>query len=147
MRAILFSSGYDLTALVLRWTLAIAMFPHGAQKLLGIFGGYGYQATMKFFMENMKLPGLISLLVILIEFLGPVGLAVGLGTQVWAICFLLIMIAAVVTTHHSNGFFMNWFNNQQGEGYEYHLIVMGLCIALILLGAGRWSLDQALSRQ
>lgn len=147
MRPILFTSLYDLTSLVLRLTLAIAMFPHGAQKLLGSFGGYGYKPTMKFFMETMKLPWLISFLVILIEFLGPIGLAVGLGTQLWSICFFLIMIAAIFTTHHSNGFFMNWFNTQQGEGYEYHLIVMGLCIALFLLGGGRWSLDQVISRQ
>lgn len=147
MRAILFFSGYDVTALVLRLTLAIAMFPHGAQKLLGSFGGYGYQATMKFFMENMKLPWLISLLVILIEFLGPIGLAIGLGTQLWAIGFLVIMVAAIFTSHHSNGFFMNWFGTQQGEGYEYHLLVIGLCIGLLLMGGGKWSLDQALSRQ
>lgn len=142
MKQLLFSTQSDWAGFILRVTVGVIMFPHGAQKLLGLFGGYGYNATMSFFTETMKLPAFISFLVIMIEFFGAIGLIAGLASKLWALLLIFIMAGAIVTTNYKNGFFMNWFQNQTGEGYEYHLLVVGLCIALLITGSGKFSLDK-----
>jgi putative oxidoreductase len=121
--------------------LGVVMLPHGAQKLFGWFGGYGFSATMDFFTKSLKLPWLISVLVILIELFGSVALLLGFASRAWALGLMIIMLGAVYTTNVKNGFFMNWFGNQSGEGYEYHLLVISICIAIILTGSGKYSLD------
>jgi putative oxidoreductase len=121
----LFLTDGTLVPLVLRLTLAIVMFPHGAQKVLGWFGGHGSQ--------GIPLP--LALLAIAAEVLGSIGLAVGLLTRVAAFGI------ACVTVHAKVGFFMNWFGTQKGEGFEFHLLAIGIAVALIIGGAGRWSLD------
>ena len=141
MKDLLFNTQNDWTGFILRITVGAIMFPHGAQKLFGLFGGYGYNATMNFFTETLKLPAFISLLVIMIEFFGAVGLIVGFASKLWALLLICIMTGAIVTTNYKNGFFMNWFQNQTGEGYEYHLLVIGMCLALLLTGSGACSLD------
>ena len=141
MKELLFNTQNDWTGFILRITVGAIMFPHGAQKLLGLFGGYGYNATMNFFTETLKLPAFISFLVIMIEFFGAVGLIAGFASKLWALLLICIMTGAIVTTNYKNGFFMNWFQNQTGEGYEYHLLVIGLCLALLLTGSGAFSLD------
>lgn len=145
MQQLLFSTDNSLTGLILRLTLGLIMLPHGAQKIFGVFGGYGFKATMKFFTESMQLPWIIGLLVILIEFIGAIGLMLGLGSKIWAALFIILMFGAIVTTNYVNGFFMNWFGNQNGEGVEYHLLVIGLCMALLLTGSGKFALDQVFS--
>jgi putative oxidoreductase len=141
MKEILFNTQNDWTGFILRITVGAIMFPHGAQKLLGLFGGYGYAATMNFFTETLKLPAFISFLVIMIEFFGAVGLVAGFASKLWALLLICIMTGAIATTNYKNGFFMNWFQNQGGEGYEYHLLMIGMCLALLLTGSGAWSLD------
>jgi putative oxidoreductase len=133
------------TQALLRVTLGAVMFPHGAQKALGWFGGYGFSGTMNFFTEKAGLPTLIAFLVIAFEFAGSILLLAGLGTRFAAAGIAAVMIGAITTVHASNGFFMNWFGNQAGEGFEYHLLVLGLALALILRGGGRASLDRSLS--
>jgi len=142
MKQLLFSTENDWAGFILRITVGAIMFPHGAQKLLGLFGGYGYRATMNFFTETLKLPAFISFLVIMIEFFGAVGLIAGLASKLWALLLIFVMTGAIVTTNYRNGFFMNWFQNQNGEGYEYHLLIIGLCIALLVNGSGKFSLDK-----
>ncbi len=132
-------------SLVLRWILAIVIFPHGAQKLLGWFGGYGFSGTMNFFTETMGIPYLVALLVVLIEFFGPLALAAGLATRPAALGIGAIMLGAIATTHWQHGFFMNWVGNQAGEGFEYHLLVLGIAAALVLRGGGLLSLDRRLA--
>lgn len=122
------------------------MLPHGAQKLFGWFGGYGFSATMDFFTKSMKLPWIISVLVILIEFLGSAGLILGFVSRVWAFLLIIVMSGAIYTTNMKNGFFMNWFGNQSGEGYEYHLLVIGMCIAIVLTGSGKYSIDNLIQK-
>jgi len=141
MKQLLFSTQSDWAGLILRITVGAIMFPHGAQKLLGLFGGYGYSATMNFFMETLKLPAFISFLVIMIEFFGAVGLITGFASKLWALFMIIIMMGAIFTTNYKNGFFMNWFQTQGGEGYEYHLLVIGMCLALLFTGSGICSLD------
>jgi len=126
---------------ILRATLALVMFPHGAQKALGWFGGYGWSGTMGFLTEHIGMPGFAAAGVILLEFLGPLLLLAGLGTRAVALGFVGIMLGAIATVHAPFGFFMNWAGSQQGEGFEYHLLVIGLCLALVWTGGGRWSVD------
>ena len=134
----------NVVGLILRITLAVVMFPHGAQKTLGWFGGQGFRGTMKFF-TGSGIPAVFALLAIAIEFLGPIGLAIGLLTRVAAFGIACVMLVAIFTVHWRYGFFMNWFGNQKGEGIEYHLLMLGIAITLIIVGAGAWSLDGAVA--
>ena len=135
------------TGLVLRITLGLVMFPHGAQKLLGWYGGFGFSGTMGFFTETMHLPWIVALLVIVGEFFGSLGLIAGLLTRFTAASFMVIMLGAITTAHLQNGFFMNWLGKQQGEGYEYHLLVIGMSLALLVTGAGKWSVDKVITER
>ena len=137
------STDQSKTSFAQRALLGLVMFPHGAQKLLGWFGGYGFTGTMGYFTGTMHFPALLAALVILAEALGSVGLVVGLGTRVAAFGIAAIMVGAVLTTHLSVGFFMNWFGNQPGEGFEYHLLALGLALPLLARGGGAWALDHA----
>lgn len=132
----------DITGLILRLTIAFVLFPHGAQKLVGWFGGHGFKGTMGFLTGGAHLPYVVGLSVIFLEFFGPVLLLAGFGTRIVALGIIGLMIGIVLTSHKQNGFFMNWMGNQKGEGFEYHLLVIGLAIALLIEGAGRFSLDR-----
>jgi putative oxidoreductase len=134
----------DVVPLVLRLTLAFVMFPHGAQKALGWFGGYGLKGTLEFFRKS-GIPSLLAVLAIMAEFLGPLGLAVGPLTRVAALGIAAVMLGSILSVHWQHGFFMNWYGNQQGEGFEYHLLAIGLAVALVLNGAGVWSLDAVIA--
>ena len=140
----LFSTDSGMAGLVLRLTLAVVMFPHGAQKALGWFGGQGFASTLAFFARS-GIPPVLALLVIVTEFLGSLGLALGLLTRVVAFGLLCEMLVAIVTVHWPHGFFMNWTGTQQGEGFEYHLLVIGMALTLLIVGAGAWSLDRVLA--
>jgi putative oxidoreductase len=131
--------------LVLRLTLAVVMFPHGAQKLLGWFGGHGFRGTMAFFTKS-GIPAPLAFLAIMAEFLGPIGLALGLLTRVAALGLGVVMLVAALTVHGKHGFFMNWYGTQPGEGYEYHLLALGIALALVIGGGGAWSLDALIAR-
>ena len=143
----LFQTDDSWSGLVLRVMLGIVMFPHGAQKLLGWFGGFGFAGTMGFFTEKMGIPWIIAFLVIIAESLGAVGLIIGFLTRATAFGMASIMVGAVWMVHWPNGFFMNWFGRQAGEGFEYHLLVLGMSIALMIAGSGKWSVDRIIATQ
>jgi putative oxidoreductase len=145
MKYFLFSTTPEWSAFVLRLILGAVMLPHGMQKVFGSFGGYGYLATMSYFTSTMNLPWLIAFAVVITEFVGAIALMVGFASRFWACGLAAIMIGAIITTNFRNGFFMNWFGTQAGEGYEYHLLVLAICIAIIILGSGRFSIDQMIS--
>jgi len=145
LRAIVATDGAIAPA-VLRVALGLVMFPHGAQKLLGWFGGYGWSGTMGFLTGKVGLPAPVAALVILIESLGPVFLLLGLLTRPVALGVIAIMIGAIATVHAPNGFFMNWSGAQAGEGFEYHLLVIAMALALIVSGGGSLSADARLTR-
>jgi putative oxidoreductase len=130
--------------LFLRLALGIMIFAHGAQKLLGWFGGYGYTGTMGYFTSNLHIPWVLAFAAILIEFFGGIALILGLFTRVAAFLVGLELIVAAFMIHVGNGFFMNWSGQQKGEGYEFFILVAGIAIALILKGGGALSLDSAL---
>jgi putative oxidoreductase len=141
----LFATGTnDWSGFVIRITIGLILFPHGAQKLTGWFGGYGFTGTMNFFTNTVGLPWLIGLLVIIIEFFGSISLIVGFGTRIWAALVIILMTGIIITSHLQNGFFMNWFGNQKGEGFEFDLLVIGLALAATIEGAGKYSLDARL---
>jgi putative oxidoreductase len=132
---------------VIRVVLAVVMFAHGAQKALGLFGGYGFAGTMSFFTDTMGIPYVFGLLAILAEFAGSLALLVGFTGRVAAAGVGVIMAVAVVTVHASNGFFMNWYGQQAGEGYEYHLLAGAMALAIVIGGSGIASLDRVLVRR
>ena len=134
----------DVTLCLLRVALGAVMFPHGAQKVLGIWGGHGLGPSMGFFTQ-LGIPPVFGALAIAAEFLGAIGLIVGLVTRVAALGIGVNMVVAVVMVHLSNGFFMNWFGNQKGEGFEYHILAVAIALALLINGGGKWSLDRALT--
>jgi putative oxidoreductase len=141
----LLATNNDVLPLILRLTLGLVMFPHGAQKMLGWFGGAGFSATMQG-MTGMGLPGVIVFLVIVAEFFGALGLITGFLTRFSAFGIAMVMLGAVATVHAKFGFFMNWFGQQQGEGFEYHLLVIGMSLALLVVGGGKWALDGVVAR-
>lgn len=132
--------------LIARLALGIVMFPHGAQKALGWFGGNGFAATMSGMSEHMGIPALFVLLAIAAEFLGSLGLIFGALGRIAAFGVGFTMLVAVIKVHGANGFFMNWMGNQKGEGFEYHLLAMGLALVVMIGGSGALSIDRMLSR-
>jgi putative oxidoreductase len=143
----LFRTHDELSSLILRITLGIVMFPHGAQKLLAWYGGFGFSGTMGFFTQQMGLPWIVAFLIIIGESFGSLGLIAGFLTRVAAFGVLLIMIGAIVLVHWPNGFFMNWSGKQAGEGYEYHLLAIGISLVLLVYGGGKWSLDRIVAQR
>jgi putative oxidoreductase len=133
--------------LVARLTMGIVMFPHGAQKALGWFGGYGFAGTMGFFTGALHIPVVFAFLAIAAEFAGALGLIVGCLSRVAAFGIASVMVVAIVTVHSANGLFMNWSGKQAGEGFEYHLLVLGLALIVMMGGAGKASIDAALARK
>jgi putative oxidoreductase len=130
---------------VSRIALGAVLLPHGMQKALGLFGGYGFTGTVGFF-HSMGMPYLVGALVILAEFAGSIGVLLGLGTRFMALSILMTMSGAMILGGHiNNGFFMNWFGMQKGEGIEYFVLMIGLALVLIIGGSGKLSVDNLIS--
>lgn len=142
-----FKTDESWSGLILRIALGSVIFAHGAQKLLGWFGGYGFEGTMGFFTQKMGLPWLVAFLVIVGESIGSLGLIAGFLTRFTAASFIVIMLGAIATVHLPQGFFMNWFGQQAGEGFEYHLLVIAMSLVLAIIGGGKWSLDGLIARR
>ena len=133
----------DYVLMLSRVVLGIVFFAHGSQKVLGWFGGPGFDQMMKAF-QGMGIPTFFALLAILAEFLGGIGLIVGLLSRIAAFGIAINMIVAVSLVHAQNGLFMNWSGSQRGEGFEYHLLAIVAAVLVLVRGAGAWSLDRVL---
>ncbi|HLK17114.1 MAG TPA: DoxX family protein [Fimbriimonadaceae bacterium] len=133
------------TLLAARIALAATIFPHGAQKVLGWFGGYGFSGTMEAFTTKMHIPAPLALAAIAAEFLGAFGILFGLLTRISAAGIGVTMLVAGAMNLH-NGYFMNWFGIQKGEGVEYFIPVLALSLMLLIEGAGAFSLEGLLKR-
>jgi putative oxidoreductase len=140
------STSNDVALTILRLSMGVVYFAHGAQKMLGWFGGYGFSGTMGFFTHTVGLPAPVAFLVIITEFFGGLGLIFGFLTRIPALGIGVEMIIAVWMVHLPNGFFMNWTGTQKGEGFEYHLLAIAAAAVLLLRGAGAFSVDRALSK-
>jgi putative oxidoreductase len=139
-RKLLLTNG-GFSSFVLRIALGIVMFPHGAQKVLGWFGGPGFVQTVDQFTRAFALPAIVIYLVMAAELLGSLGLIVGFLTRIAAFGIFCVMIGAIVLVHFQNGFFMNWSGTQGGEGYEYHILVIAMTLVLMFKGGGFFSFD------
>ncbi len=139
----LLATSDDWAMTVLRLALGVVFFAHGAQKMLGWFGGYGFSATMGYFTHS-GIPAPLAFLAIAAEFFGGIGLLVGLLSRVAASGIVVTMVVAVLKVHLPFGLFMNWSGAQKGEGFEYHLLAIAIGIAIMLNGGGVVSLDRAL---
>lgn len=148
MKKLLSTDPNNWAALVARIILGIVVFPHGAQKLFGWFGGYGFEGTMGYMTTQMGLPWIVGFLVIIIESICALGLMAGFFTRVCAFAILCNFIGIILHTQLDNGFFMNWdMLPDTPEGYEYHILILGVSVVLIIMGAGKWSLDSVLSKR
>jgi putative oxidoreductase len=143
----LINTDNDVATLVIRVLLGVVFFPHGMQKLFGWFGGYGFTGSMGFFTGTLHIPAIFAFLAIMAEGLGSLGLITGLLTRVAAFGIGVNMVVAVYMLHWQNGFFMNWFGQQKGEGFEYHLLVIAIAVALIIKGGGALSVDRVLAEK
>jgi len=130
---------------ILRLVLGLVFFVHGAQKVFGWFGGSGFTGTMGFFTASMHIPPPLAFLAIAAEFLGSLGLILGLLTRIAAFGIAAVMLGAIATVHATFGFFMNWTGMQKGEGFEYHLLVLAIATFLMIRGAGAFSIDRAIA--
>jgi putative oxidoreductase len=131
--------------LIYRLTLGIVLLPHGCQLMLGWFGGYGFSGSMNYLTTAAGLPWLIAFLVIFLQFFGSLLILAGFGSRLIAPAIVIMFVGMIVTSHLDNGFFMNWAGNQNGEGFEFHLLVIGLALALFINGSGKYSVDRFVS--
>ena len=141
MKALIFKTTNSFAPLIIRIMLAVVIFPHGAQKLFGWFNGYGFSNSIDYFTDTLGLPWSIAFLIIILESIGALALIAGFATRILAINYLVLAIGIIFTSHIEHGFFMNWFDNQSGEGYEYFLLWIGMAASLIISGGGAFSVD------
>ena len=130
-----------------RLTLGIVFLPHGLQKLFGLFGGFGFNGTLHFFTDQMHVPLVFAVSAILAEGLGSIGLILGFLSRVAAFGIACNMVVAVYMVHRFNGFFMNWAGNQKGEGFEFHILAVGLALYVMIYGSGMASIDLAITKK
>ena len=135
----------SLATAILRLTLGAVFFAHGAQKMLGWFGGFGFRGTMGFFTDLMHVPAPLAFLAIAAEFFGGIGLILGFLTRIAALGIGVNMAIAILAVHRAFGFFMNWTGTQKGEGFEFHILVLSIVSYLIIQGAGAFSVDRLLT--
>lgn len=145
MKKMIFQTGDTYAPLVLRLFLSAVLFPHGAQKLLGWFGGFGFEGTMVYFTQQVGLPWVVGFTVIIIEFFGPVFLLLGLATRIWSLGIFAVMAGVIITTFNQY-FFMNWFGTQKAEGFEFFLLAIGMAVSLLISGAGKYSVDAGIAQ-
>lgn len=141
----LFGTEDDIPTAILRLVLGVVFFAHGAQMMLGWFGGFGLSGTMGFFTGTMHIPAPLAFLAIAAQFFGGLGLLAGLLTRVAALGIAATILVAIATVHLTFGFFMNWYGTQKGEGFEYHLLVLAITLFLMVRGAGAFSIDRAIA--
>jgi putative oxidoreductase len=140
MKKFLFNTTDSYAPLALRFLLAAVLFPHGAQKLLGWFGGFGFDGTMHYFTDQVGIPSFVGFAVIIIEFFGPIFLLLGFATRLWSLGVIGIMVGVIATTFNQY-FFMNWFGTQKTEGFEFFLLAIGMSLSLLISGGGAYSID------
>jgi len=145
LKRIIFGTDDGMAQFFLRLALGIVIFPHGAQKAFGWFGGQGFLKTIEIFSDKMHFPPWLTLLLIFTELFGSIGLIFGFFTRLSALGIGASMGICAYMNHLQNGFFMNWFGQQKGEGFEFHILVIGIALALLIKGGGILSIDRKVS--
>ena len=141
----LFQTSNDLTLTIARVVLALVFLGHGTQKMFGWFGGPGFSRAIEIFEETMGIPPALTVLAMVAEVFGGLGLLVGLLTRIAALGVLGVMIVAPFANGLYVRFFMNWQGRNPGEGYEYHLLAIALILVVLVHGAGAGSLDRLIA--
>jgi len=147
MKNRIFLTNNDITTTIMRVILGIVMLGHGLQKAFGWFGGFGWTNTINYFTGTVGIPALLGGLIILVETIGAVLLIFGFAGRVQAALMIAVIMGAFFVDHLANGFYMNWFGNHKGEGYEYDMLFVAIAIAILIKGSGRYSLDRILTKQ
>jgi putative oxidoreductase len=142
-----FSTSDDIALTLIRIALGVVMFPHGAQKVLGWFGGYGWSGTMGFMTGTLGIPAALAALVFLAEFLGSLGLITGAFGRLAGFGIFATMLGAITMVHAKVGFFMNWSGTLQGEGYEFHILAAAMALAIVIKGSGAYSVDRVIAER
>lgn len=142
---LLFDTPNDLTLTFARIILALVFLGHGAQKMFGMFGGLGFTRTIEVFEATMGIPAFLTVLAMVAEVFGGLGLLVGLLTRIAAAGVLVVMIVAPLANGLYVRFFMNWQGRNPGEGFEYHLLAIALILVVLVHGAGAFSIDRLLA--
>lgn len=133
-----------LSPLMIRLPLGAIFFAHGAQKLFGLFGGRGVQATIHDFDRFLGIPPFLTVLAIACEFLGGIAVFVGFKSRMAALGLAVIMVVAIVRIHAANGFFINWsLEGGRGHGIEMNLALLGMSLALAMAGPGRFAIGRS----
>jgi putative oxidoreductase len=130
---------------ILRVTLGTVMLAHGVQKAFGWFGGFGWEGTMGYFTGMVGLPSILAAFIILIESLGALLLIIGFAGRINALLVGVVILGAFFIDHLPNGFYMNWFGNQKGEGFEFDLLFLAISFFVAINGSGALSVDRWLS--
>jgi len=133
------------TLLLLRLVLGFLFFVHGSQLVFGWFGGYGLGGSINAFTEKMAIPAVLAYLAVFSQLFGGLALIFGFVTRIAALGIAVDMIVAIFLVHLPNGLFMNWYGNQKGEGYEYHLLATAIALTLIIAGGGILSIDRSIA--
>jgi putative oxidoreductase len=140
----IFATDSDWVQTISRIILGIIFFAHGSQKVLGWFGGLGLKKTVQTMTGSLRVPPVLALLAISAEFLGGIGLIVGLFGRIAAAGIGVIMLVGILMVHGKYGLFMNWYGDREGHGYEYHLLAVALALLVVVNGSGALSLDRLL---
>ncbi len=141
----LFATDDSIPVAILRLVLGVVFFAHGAQEMLGWFGGFGLSGTVGYLNGTLHIPRPLAFLAISAEFFGSLGLILGFLTRIAALGIATNMLVAIWTVHGSVGFFMNWTGMKKGEGFEFHLLVVAIAAFLVIRGAGAFSVDGAIA--
>jgi len=141
----LFATQPRFTLFLLRLVLGFLFFVHGSQLVFGWFGGYGLGGSIGAFTEKMAIPAFLAYLAVFSQFLGGLALIFGFMTRIAALGIAVDMIVAIFLVHLPNGLFMNWYGNQKGEGFEYHLLAVATALTLVIAGGGILSIDRAMA--
>lgn len=143
MTNLIFKTDDNLASTVLRVTLGLVILLHGIGKL-----GGGFETFMGYLTDYLNLPAILGYVIILIETLGSVLLVLGIATRINAGVMFGLFVGMILVVHLQFGFMMNWFGQMEAgqEGYEYHILVLAMCGALVVLGGGRFSIDKTISK-
>ena len=138
--------GNSYAALFLRLGLGVIFFAHGAQKVLGWFGGYGLAGSLGYFENYLGISAPLFYLTAFTEFLGGIAIIFGLFSRVFAVGYFIEMLVVLFKIHLPMGFFMNWGAIAgHGEGYEFHIALIAMSLAAALVGPGTYSLDYVIA--
>lgn len=130
----------NFALLILRIALGVVMVAHGAQKLGWIEGGAGSLAgTVEFFKNTWSIPPFLTYCNVAAEFLGGLGVLVGLLGRIASAAIAINMIVAIFVAH--------WPKFFNPEGFEFPMSLFAIALALMITGMGQYSFDAVIAKK